>query len=64
MLFRSRSLVPGHDHFGVIIAVAPQGVGVQVAFVPLLGTQRAGDPEEGAEQQEVFHDSGLLNSNA
>ena len=38
--------VPGHDHFGKVVSIAPQRVGVQVALVPLLGAQRADDAEK------------------
>lgn len=50
------SLVPGHDHFGVIVAVAPEGVGVEVAFEPGLGLERGKCTTEQAEKDEVvFH---------
>ena len=32
--------VPIHDHFGVVVAVAPERVRMQIAFVPVLGVAK------------------------
>jgi hypothetical protein len=36
----SIGFVPIHDHFGIIVAIAPKRVRMQIAFVPVLGKDR------------------------
>jgi hypothetical protein len=45
--------IPVGDHFGEVIAVTPEGVGVGVAFEP-LGFGGAGEGGEAEEEQAEF----------
>ena len=60
--------IPGGDHFGEVVAVAPEAVGVEVAFPPVAGLGGGGNDseEQKAEGEEVikhrwkdFKESGL-----